>query len=103
MLDALAADLFGLHPDDLRHIATRFPIYDRDAGDEHRYPTLAVDVYQVFYGDGPEAAELRAAELAASRADAGVGFGLDELWQPEGGWENANAEAREILAAGVAA
>lgn len=97
VLDALVSDLFGLHPDDLRHIATRFPIYDRDAGDEHRYPRLAVRVYEAFYADGPDAAEQCAAELAAARAAAGVGFGLDELWQPDGGWERANAEAREIL------
>jgi hypothetical protein len=102
MLDALAADLFGLHPDDLQHLAARFPIYDRAAGGDHRFPTLAVRVYETYCADGPDAAERRAAELAAARAAAGVGFGLDELWQPEDGWEKANDEAREILAAGVA-
>jgi len=32
-----------------------------------------------------------------------VGFGLDELWQPEGGWECANREAREIFGEAEAA
>jgi hypothetical protein len=97
VLDALVADLFGLHPDDLAHIATRFPIYDRAAPGEHRYPALAVQVFQTMHIHGPDAAEHRAGELAAARGAAGVGFGLDELWQPEGGWERANREAREIL------
>ncbi|MGI8874353.1 MAG: hypothetical protein ACR2KP_08510, partial [Egibacteraceae bacterium] len=97
VLDALVADLFGPHPDDLAHIATRFPIYDRAVPGEHRYPTLAVQVFQAMHTDGPDAAEHRAHELAAARGAAGVGFGLDELWQPEGGWERANREAREIL------
>ncbi|MCP9491407.1 MAG: hypothetical protein MSC31_16270 [Solirubrobacteraceae bacterium MAG38_C4-C5] len=96
-LDALVADLFSLHPDDLGHITTRFPIYDRTAPGEHRYPTLAVEVFRAMHAGGPDAAERRAQELAAARGAAGVGFGLDELWQPEGGWERANREAREIL------
>ena len=95
----LVADLFGLGTDDFAHIAMQFPIYDREAGDTHRYPTLAVQVYERFHADGLEAAECRAAQLAAARASAGVGFGFDELWQPDGGWQRANTEAHEILAA----
>lgn len=103
LLDSLVADLFALRPTDLRHIATRFPAYDRGVGDEYRYPTLVSLVYEVFCTDGLEAAEQRACELAASRGLAGVAFGLDELWQPDGGWEHANLEAQEILAAGAVA
>jgi len=101
LLDALVADLYGLHPDDLKHIATRFPIYDRDAPREHRYPSLAVNVFQAMHSDGLAAAENRAAELAAARSSASVGFGLDELWQPNGGWERANQEAQEIIEEGA--
>ena len=97
LLDALVADLYGLRPDDLAHIATRFPIYDKHAG-EHRYTNLVLPVYEAMVAGGPDAAANKAAELAAARGDAGVGFGLDELWQPEDGWAQANREAREILA-----
>ena len=97
VLDALVADLFQLDPTDFAHVATRFPIYDRGAPDEHRYPALAVEVFEAMHADGPEAAQTRAAELAAARSATGVGFGLDELWQPHGGWDLANREAREIL------
>ena len=102
-LDAMVTYLYGLHPDDLRHIANQFPIYDGDAGNEHRYPKLAVQVYEKFYSDGPDAADSCAHGLAAARAAAGVGFGLDELWEPDGGWEQANAEARVILGEAEAA
>lgn len=98
-LDALVADLYGLHPDDLAHVAAQFPIYDSVAPPEHRYPTLALDVFRAMHAEGPDTARARAAELAARRRAADVGFGLDELWIPEGGWARANAEAREILAA----
>lgn len=97
VLDALVADLYGLRPDDLAHIATRFPIYDKHAG-EHRYTNLVVPVYEAMVAGGPDVAASKAAELAAARGAAGVGFGLDELWQPEDGWAQANREAREILA-----
>jgi len=98
-LDALVADLYGLRPDDLGHIAAQFPIYDSAAPPEHRYPTLALDVFRVMHAEGPDAARARASKLAERRRAAGVGFGLDELWVPAGGWAQANAEAREILAA----
>lgn len=97
VLDALVAELYGLGPDDLEHIATRFPNYDKDAG-EHRYTSLIVPVYEAMVADGPDAAEREAARLAATRRDAGVGFGFDELWQPPGGWAQANRLALEILA-----
>lgn len=103
LLDALVADLYGLHPDDFRHVAAQFPIYDKDAPEEHRYTTLAVQVYDTMSADGPDAAERRARELAAARRAAGVPFGLDEIWVPEGGWAKANEEAREILAQAEAA
>lgn len=98
VLDALVADLYGLARDDLAHIATRFPIYDKHAG-EHRYTELVVPVYEAFLADGYEGAQAKAAALAAGRKAAGVGFGLDELWVPPGGWAQANEEARQILAA----
>ena len=97
VLDALVADLYEVRADDLAHIATRFPIYDKHAG-EHRYTNLVVPVYEAMAAGGPDAAASTAAELAAARCAAGVGFGLDELWQPEDGWAQANREAREILA-----
>ena len=56
-------------------------------------------VYEAFVDDGYEAATAKAAKLAAVRKAAGVGFGLDELWIPPGGWARANEEARQILAA----
>jgi hypothetical protein len=80
----------------MAHIAKQFPIYDTDVPHQHRYPTLAVEVFKAMHADGPDAAKNRAAKLAAHRAAEGVGFGLDELWQPEGGWDRANREAREI-------
>lgn len=98
VLDALVADLYGLERDDLAHIATRFPIYDKHAG-EHRYTELVVPVYEAFLADGYEGAQAKAAALACARKAAGVGFGLDELWVPPGGWAQANEEARQILAA----
>ena len=100
ILDAWVAHLYGLHPDDLGYIATRFPIYD-GGGDAYRYPALATRVYEAFHADGGDAAAFGSSELVSARAAAGIDFGLDELWQPDGGWEHANAEARETLAAGV--
>ena len=97
VVDALVADLYGLDGDDLGHIATRFPIYDKHAG-EHRYTALVVPVYEGFRDGGYEGATARATELAQARKRAGVGFGLDELWVPPGGWEVANEEACQILA-----
>jgi hypothetical protein len=85
VLDALVADLYGLDRDDLAHIATRFPIYDKHAG-EHRYTELVVPVYEAFLAGGYEGAQVKAATLAAARKAAGVGFGLDELWVPPGGF-----------------
>ena len=99
VLDALVADLYDLHPDDVAHIASRFPIYDKHAGD-HRYTHLVVRVYEAMLADGPDAAAGKAAELAAARGAAGVGYGLDELWQPHDGWGRANREAQELLAQG---
>ena len=98
VLDALVADLYGLGVSDLAHIATRFPIYDKHAG-EHRYTRLVVPVYESFMDGGYDAAMAKAAELATVRNAAGAGFGLDELWIPPGGWTQANDEARQILAA----
>jgi hypothetical protein len=103
VLDSLVADLYDLSAEAFAHIATTFPIYDRDAGDRHRYPGLAAQVYEAFCGGGVTGAERRAAELAATRAAAGVRFGLDELWQPDSGWKRANAEARDIVSAGAPA
>lgn len=97
VLDALVADLYGLDVDDLAHIASRFPIYDRDAPDELRYPRLAVKVHEAMVAGGFDEARERAAALIDERRRVGCDFGLDELWQPEGGWEQANREAREIL------
>jgi hypothetical protein len=96
VLDALVADLYGLDISDLAHIAARFPIYDKRAGD-HRYTELVVPVFEAFVDAGYGAAATKAAELAAARNAAGVGFGLDELWIPPGGWDQANEEARQIL------
>ena len=103
VLDSLVADLFDITPEDLAHIATGFPIYDRDAGEAYCYPNLAVQVYAAFAAGGQDVAARRATELAAVRAAAGVGFGFDELWQPDGGWKQANAEAREIVSTGAPA
>lgn len=98
VLDALVGDLYDLGVADLAHIATRFPIYDKHAG-EHRYTQLVVPVYEAFVTGGYESATSTAAQLACARGAAGVGFGLDELWVPSGGWTWANEEARQILAA----
>lgn len=99
VLDALVADLYDLDAEDLEHIVKRFPIYDGDAGDEHRYPRLAAQVYAAFCAEGLTGAERRAAGLVAARADAGIGLGFDELWQPDGGWRQANLEAAALLQA----
>jgi len=100
VLDALVADVYRVTSDEFAHICTRFPIYDRNVGGEHRYPVLAPQVYAAFCASGLEGAERRAAELAQARRLAGVGFALDELWQPEGGWGRANVRARTILGDG---
>ena len=97
LLDSLVASLYGLHPDELRDIATQFPIYDKEAPPDLRYPELALAVYQAMYSDGTDAATFQATKLVERRAAAGCGFGLDELWQPERGWAEANREARVIL------
>jgi hypothetical protein len=97
ILDALVAHIYRLHPADLEHIAAQFPVYDKGAPADLRYPRLAVDVFCAMHEDGPEAAERRASELVEQRRKVGCGFGLDELWQPEDGWEQANREARKIL------
>ena len=44
---------------------------------------------------GVDEARERAAALIDERRRVGCGFGLDELWQPDGGWEQANREARD--------
>lgn len=97
LLDALVADLYQLTSGDFAHIATRFPNYDKRAG-EYRYTNLVVPVYDAMIAGGPDAARRKAAELATARAEAGVGFGFDELWQPADGWTKANREAHDILA-----
>jgi hypothetical protein len=97
VLDALVADLYSLQPDDHEHIAAQFPIYDKDAPDHLRYPRLAVGVFRAMASDGIDAAKRRAAQLIEERRRVGCGFGLDELWEPDGGWEQANSEALAIL------
>ena len=99
VLDALVADAYGLSVPQFVHVTTRFPIYDKHA-EAFAYPKLAAQVYRAFCEGGLEAAEARADELMKARAAAGHGFGLDEVYVPEGGWEQANAEARAILEAG---
>jgi hypothetical protein len=101
LIDVLVADLFDLHPDDLEHIASRFPIYDKGPPDELRYPQLAAEAYRAMAADGLDAAERRATELIEERRKLGCGFGLDELWEPEDGWERANLEAQAILENGA--
>jgi hypothetical protein len=98
-VDALVADLYGLSVDEMAHIATRFPKYDKGAG-ELAYPELVVDVYRAYCDGGSEAGEVRAQKVTEARKAAGVGFSLDEVYVPEGGWKNANAEAKRILEAG---
>ena len=97
-LDAFVADLYGLDVPDMEHIASRFPIYDKTAG-EYSYPRLAVEVYQALCHDGPAAAWKKAKGLTDSREAAGVEFGLDKVYVPDIGWERANAEAKRILRA----
>lgn len=94
VLDALVASSYGLHPDDLDHIASQFPIYDRDAPEEFRYPKLAAEVFRAAHEDGAGAAEVRGKELIEARRSIGCGFGLDEVWEPSGGWQQANLEAK---------
>jgi hypothetical protein len=96
-LDALVADLYGLDPDDLEHIASWFPIFDREVPAEHRYPALVVQVYWKFWAEGPEAAEAEAARLVENRRMAGFGAGLEEIWVPSPSWPEANAEAMSVV------
>ncbi len=97
LLEALVAEVYGLMPDDMAHIATRFPINDKGVPEEHRYPNLAVQVCRVMHAEGAEQAECEAVRLADRRRAQGLGFGLDEIYVPAGGWENANRDARRIL------
>lgn len=99
MLDALVADQYGLASKQFDHIARRFPIYDKHA-EAFAYPKLAAQVYRAFCEGGNEAAEAKAEQLTKARAAAGYSFGLDEVYVPDGGWAEANAEARAILEAG---
>lgn len=99
VLDALTANLFDVSYDDFVHITSRFPIYDKGAQD-FAYPNLAAQVYSIYCEAGQEAASAKAKELTTARAAAGFDFGLDEVYVPDGGWELANAEARQILEAG---
>jgi hypothetical protein len=99
VLDALVAELYRLDAADVHHIASTFPIYDRDTPAELRYPRLAAQVYEAMVSGGVKEARARAAALIDERRDVGCGFGLDELWVPEGGWERANEQARYILSA----
>lgn len=99
VLDALVADLYELDVKDMEHIATRFPSYDRKAG-EYSYPNMAIEVYRALVDGGFELAENKAGELSRARASSGYDFGLDEVYVPKDGWERANAEARKILEAG---
>ena len=96
LIDVLTADLFRLHPDDVAHIASAFPKYDRQRDLSLRYTSAVVQAYAAWYSDGPEAGRAAIRRLAMARRDAGVGFSLDLFWQPEDGWARANAEAREI-------
>jgi hypothetical protein len=100
LLDALVAEVYELTPKDMAHIATRFPIYDKGVPEEHRYPNLAVQVFRVMHAEGAEQAEREAYRLAEIRRAQGFGFGLDEIYVPEGGWEKANRDARRILREG---
>lgn len=59
-----------------------------------------MQVYRAFCDGGRQAAEAKAKEATESRRAAGFGFGLDEVYVPDGGWEQANAEAKRILEAG---
>ena len=99
VLDALVADLYGLHPDDLDHIADAVP--DLRQGCARRAPVPAArgrGLSRRCVADGPRAAGAAADGTRRRSPQSSVaGFGLDELWQPEGGWEQANREARAIL------
>lgn len=97
LIDAWVCDAFGLKSDDVQYIAEQFPIYEKDLPAQHRYPRLAARVFTAFETAGPAEATAQARRLLAARQEDGCGFGLDELWQPDGGWERANREAREIL------
>ncbi|MEJ7570318.1 MAG: hypothetical protein WKF41_18905, partial [Gaiellaceae bacterium] len=97
MLDALVADLFGLAPADVRHIAARFPIYDAEVSAEYRYPRLIEKVFRALNQGGFNAAKEEARSLSEVRQTADVGFGFDALWVPEGGWMLANHEARAMF------
>ena len=70
---------------------------DTAAPPELRYTQLAVHVHEAMVSGGIDAAHDRATTLTDERRRAGCGFGLDELWQPGGGWEQANREARAML------
>jgi hypothetical protein len=96
-LDAAVAGYFGLSVGEFEHVCGRFPIYDRHAPEPLRYPMMAAEIFRTMSSDGKEGAVARATELVERRRAEGCGFGLDELWQPEGGWDQANREAREIL------
>ena len=86
------------HADDFAHIATRFPIYDRDAPESLLGIRLSRRRCSTrLHPGGRGGWQRRAARTPPAGAAAGVGFGFDELWQPDGGWERANREAREIL------
>lgn len=97
LLDAAAASLFGLNPDDFAHVCSRFPIYDKEVPAAHRYPELAKRVFVAWTDSGEETARTLADRVACDRRDAGHCFGFDEIYTPEGGWKRANEEAREIL------
>jgi hypothetical protein len=99
LLDAMVADLYRLEVEDMEHIATRFPIYDKSAA-KFAYPRLVPQVYQAFRDGGQAAAQKTAEDLTAERHKAGLGFGLDEVYVPDGGWTKANREAQKILEAG---
>ena len=96
-LEAMVAAAYGLTTRDMEHISSRFPIFDKNAPDGFRYTDLAIAVYRAHVADGSEEAYAVAERLAEARTQAGDVFGLDDIYIPEGGWERANEEAREIL------
>ena len=96
-MEAHIASVFGLEVHELEHIAGRFPIYDRGVPEEWRFTNLLVQVYRSHMTGGPPSALVKAMSLAEARGQAGCGFGFDEVYVPEGGWERANQEARAIL------
>lgn len=95
LLDCLVSGAYGLCVADMQHMATRFPIYDRNAAG-FSYTNLAVKVFRSFCSEGIHAARVMADEVTQARRDAGYDFGLDEPYTPTGGWSRANAEARRI-------